>query len=214
MSPPEIWGPPVWILFHTLAEKLNENVYSILSKSLFNQIVRICKYLPCPECSSDATNFLAKIKPENLKTKESFRHMLYLFHNYVNLKKRKGLFNYLNVDVYKNYRLVIVINNFIKVYNTKGNMKMLSESFQRQFVINEFKSWISHNLKYFIQQNKLPNNPINPPNDITASTSTPQIEINETIFILENNNSLIETHNPTNIEKVDKETQTNIEDTN
>ena len=32
MSPPEIWGPPVWTFFHTLAEKLNEDYLSALMK--------------------------------------------------------------------------------------------------------------------------------------------------------------------------------------
>ena len=200
MSPPEIWGPPIWRLFHTLAEKINENSYPILSKSLFYIIVRICKYLPCPECSSDASNFLGKVKFENLKTKDSFKNMLYLFHNYVNSKKRKSLFNYSNIDVYKNFKLAPVVNHFISVYNTKGNMKLLSESFQRQFVIKEFKFWLTYNIKHFSSY-KLETN--------TENNNRAIFQINNTIDV---NESSV-TSEDKNIQKTfqDKQTQTDNE---
>lgn len=159
MSPPEIWGPAVWTLFHTLAEKLNPNAYNQVIPSLFGMIVQICKVLPCPECSKDASIFLAKIKLSDYKTKDEFKNMLYLFHNYVNAKKRKSLYNYANMNVYKNMNLGVVINNFIAKYNTKGNMKLLSESFQRGFVIKNFISWFKTYKLAFIQV-KPPPNPI------------------------------------------------------
>ena len=150
MSPPEVWGPAVWTLFHTLAEKVNEQAYPFIKHQLFGQIRRICGFLPCPECSTDATNFLAKININDLKTKDDFRNMFYLFHNRVNSKKRRPLFNYSNLTSYNNYGIVPVINNFISKYNTNGNMKLLAESFQRKFVLNEFKSWFTKNVRAFI----------------------------------------------------------------
>jgi len=152
MSPPEVWGPPVWRLFHTLIEKMNPNAYPYVINSMFNMIVAICKFLPCPECSADASNFLAKINLNNYKTKDEFKNMLYLFHNYVNAKKRKPLYNYSNMTKYSNLNLIHVINDFIAKYNTKGNMKLLSESFHRTFVIKEFIKWFKSSYKAFITQ--------------------------------------------------------------
>ena len=149
MSPPEIWGPAVWNLFHTLAEKVNENAYPYIAKQLFSLIFRICRFLPCPECSNDASNFLAKVKIENVKTKNDFKQTFYLFHNYVNAKKRKPLFNYSSLVIYNKYKLIPVVNNFIICYNTKGNMKLLNDSFQRQIVLRDFKMWFSSNIKAF-----------------------------------------------------------------
>jgi hypothetical protein len=143
MSPPDVWGPAVWSLFHTLAEKLNPNAYNQVIPSLFGIIVQICKVLPCPECSRDASNFLAKIKLSDYKTKEEFKNMLYLFHNFVNAKKRKPLYNYANMNKYANMNLFFVVNDFIAKYNTKGNMKLLAESFQRSFVIKNFIIWFN-----------------------------------------------------------------------
>jgi hypothetical protein len=113
-------------------------------------IVAICKFLPCPECSTDASNFLAKIDLKNYKTKDEFKNMLYLFHNYVNAKKRKALFNYANMPKYNNLNLINVINDFIAKYNTKGNMKLLSESFHRTFVVKEFIKWFKRHSRAFI----------------------------------------------------------------
>jgi hypothetical protein len=151
MSPPEVWGPPIWTLFHTLIEKINEKYHHIIYQQLFNIIKQICNYLPCPECSTDAVVFLSKIKIQTLNTKVGFKNMMYLFHNYVNKKKHKPLFNYANINIYKGRNLVHVIKNFLNVYNTKGNMKLLTQSFQRQMVINNFRKWIADNFFFFFE---------------------------------------------------------------
>jgi hypothetical protein len=152
MSPPEVWGPAVWILFHTLIEKMNPYAYPHVIGSMFGMIVRICKVLPCPECSVDASNFLAKIKLNDYKTKDQFKNMLYLFHNWVNAKKRKPLYNYSHLQKYDEFNLILVMNNFISKYNTKGNMKLLADSFQRNFVVKDLVSWFKIYARAFIQQ--------------------------------------------------------------
>jgi len=181
MSPPEVWGPAIWNLFHTLIEKVNENAYPYISKQLFNIIVRICKFLPCPECSNDASLFLAKLKIENLKTKRDFKNTFYLFHNYVNAKKKKPLFNYANINVYKRYKLIQIINNFILAYNTKGNMKLLAETFQRQFVVKDFKAWFIANIWAFFTPSPTTNN--------IAIKEDAEITLNLNSELIQQNNS-------------------------
>jgi hypothetical protein len=156
MSPPEVWGPAVWTLIHTLSEKVSEQAYPFIKGQLFAQIKRICGFLPCPECSADATNFLAKININDLKTKVEFRNTFYLFHNWVNVKKRKPLFNYSKLAAYNNYGIVHVINNFISKYNTNGNMKLLSESFQRKLIVSDFKSWFTKTIRAFTPPQNIP----------------------------------------------------------
>ena len=151
MSPPEIWGPPIWTLFHTLSVQISPQVYPQVMNSMFSMIFRICKFLPCPECSKDASDFLAKIKISDYKTKDDFKNMLYLFHNYVNKKKRKSLFNYDYLNKYSNLNLGVVVKNFIEKYNTKGNMNLLTETFQRTLVIRDFIKWIKIYSRAFIQ---------------------------------------------------------------
>ena len=156
MSPPEIWGPAVWTLFHTLSEKIHENAYKQLSPQLFNFIVRICKFLPCPDCSIDASIFLATVKLSDYKTKDEFKNLMYLFHNRVNYKRRKPLFNYGNMNIYYKYNTINVINNFIDKYQTKGNMKLLTESFQRKMLVTDFKRWIINVMPAFLPKIVVP----------------------------------------------------------
>jgi len=151
MSPPEIWGPAVWTLFHTLAEKINQDAYPHVIRSMFGIIVRICKVLPCPDCSRDASIFLAKINLNNYKTKNEFKNFMYLFHNWVNAKKRKPLYNYSKLSIYSRLNLIHVINNFTAKYNTKGNMKLLADSFQRGFVVKDLITWFKFYSQAFIQ---------------------------------------------------------------
>jgi len=172
MSPIEVWGPAVWTLFHTMAEKVSEQSYPIIANQLFSQIVKICKVLPCPDCASDASNFLAKINIVNLKTKTSLKNMIYLFHNYVNVKKRKPLFNYENINIYKNYPIIPVLNNFNAKFNTKGNMNLISESFQRNLVQSEFKKWIVSNLVAFLPRAQITQEP-------SVITEEPVVEVVE-----------------------------------
>jgi hypothetical protein len=149
MPPPEIWGPPVWRLFHTLAENINEDHFLYLKISIFNIIRRICMFLPCPDCAEHAIRFLAKININKIKNKTEFKDMLYVFHNTVNKRKNKQLFNYSQLDNYKQHNVGVVFNEFVKVYHTKGNMNQISESFQRKLLLNDLKNWLINNSKYF-----------------------------------------------------------------
>jgi hypothetical protein len=181
MSPPEIWGPPIWTLFHTLAEQINDNVYPQVINSMFGIIVKICKYLPCPECSKDASNVLAKIKINEYKTKNEFKNMLYLFHNYVNAKKRKHLFNYAYINRYSNLSLKLVVKNFIENYNTKGNMNLLTESFHRSFVIKDFTTWFRIYSRAFLKPVIINNPQIINPEKLTEDTATKDISTKDIV---------------------------------
>jgi hypothetical protein len=70
---------------------------------------------------------LQKINVNEIDTKEKLKGMLFVFHNFVNLRKRKPSFKIDNLVIYKKIRLIQAFNNFVYVYNTKGNMKLLTE---------------------------------------------------------------------------------------
>jgi hypothetical protein len=149
MSPPETWGPPIWRFFHTLAEKIKEDQYDKISLTLLSFIRRICSYLPCPDCSKHALHFLNQLKPENYKTKTDFKTLFYMLHNKVNYRKKKPLFNHSYLEQYSKMNLIHTYNRFISVYNTKGNMSLLTESFQRTLIIKDFKRWFLQNIHCF-----------------------------------------------------------------
>jgi hypothetical protein len=184
MPPIELWGPATWTLFHVLAEKVNEHIYPRIAGQLFDVIKRICTALPCPECAQDATQFLAKVKLQELKSKNDFKNLIYVFHNYVNVKKRKPLFKYVNLEVYKRYNIVSVFNRFISFYHTKGNMRLLAESFQRQLIVKNVREWFSRNICFFMQYHQPVPNVEEPTNTLNEVLSEPKVSVNsETPFL-------------------------------
>lgn len=147
---PQVWGPSIWTLFHTFAEKINESDYSKIGLELYGYIRQICGYLPCPECSQHATRFLASVKTDNVRTKDGLIKILYIFHNVVNTKKKKPLYPFENLDIYKSKNIVYVFNNFINSYKTStGNMKLITDSFQRQMILKNFRKWFLKNFNSF-----------------------------------------------------------------
>jgi hypothetical protein len=143
-----------------MAEQITEEGYRLIGIQLCNHIFKICKYLPCPDCSNHASQFLARLKMENFKTKQDLKNILYIFHNVVNKRKQKPMFHTNNLSIYKNKNIINVYNQFILVYNTKGNMKLLTDTFQRQQIISSFKKWLFSNLHFFIHFKNVINKPI------------------------------------------------------
>jgi hypothetical protein len=184
MPPIELWGPATWTLFHVLAENVNEHIYPRIAGQLFDVIKRICTALPCPECAQDATQFLAKVKLHELKSKNDFKNLIYVFHNYVNAKKKKPLFKYINLEVYKRYNIVSVFNRFISFYHTKGNMRLLAESFQRQLIVKNVREWFSRNICFFMQYHQPVPNVEEPTHTLNKVLSEPEVSVNsETPFL-------------------------------
>jgi hypothetical protein len=147
---PNKWGPPVWTLFHTLAEKINDEKFNELFPTLFNFIQKICRVLPCPECSQHATQFLSKVIVSGIKNKTDFRNIMHFFHNSVNRRKNKPPFDIKAVHEQYNGNIITTYVNFVNVFNTRGNMKLLADTFQRKIVLNDFRNWMQFNLKFFI----------------------------------------------------------------
>jgi hypothetical protein len=149
MAPPEVWGPPIWLFFHTITSKIKDGLDVNVYKGLFRIIKTICKNLPCPTCATDATIFLSKINEDAINSKQKLINNIYIFHNYVNKKNNKNLFNYNKILNYAQLDLALTIRQFIRAYNTSGNMNLLNESFQRQLAVKEFRRWMRANIIAF-----------------------------------------------------------------
>jgi hypothetical protein len=175
MTKPEIWGPPTWTFFHVLIDHVNETHFESIKQHLFMVIKRICTFLPCPECSSHASHFLNKINITAMKSKQQMINTFYIFHNMVNKRKNKNLYPFLSLQVYKQIPLFIAFHQFLKVYNTKGNMNLLMESFQRQLIIKDVKKWLYSNIHHFHNPQKIFHSP--PPQIIEEIKN--EIEENE-----------------------------------
>ena len=71
------------------------------------------------------------------------------FHPKLDLHHKKQLFNYSELAKYKTYSLIKVFHIFTRVYNTRGNMRLIADEFQRNMVIAEFKRWLGANICSF-----------------------------------------------------------------
>ena len=71
MPPVAVWGPPIWTLFHTLAAKIHEDKFNEIGGQLIMFIRKISRYLPCPDCSQHATNFLQMCRHTCLEQKRT-----------------------------------------------------------------------------------------------------------------------------------------------
>ena len=149
MPTPSVWGPVIWRFFHILIESIKEESFSAIGFQTFNMIKQICKTLPCPSCSQHATQFLSKINFKHIRIKNDFKNLIYVFHNVVNKNNSKPLFNVVDLNIYKNQNLIHAFNNFINVYHTKGNHKLIADSFARGLTIKYIKNFILQNKQYF-----------------------------------------------------------------
>lgn len=147
---PSQWGPPIWRLFHIFAANIREDRYNQLKGDIFLFIRRISSVLPCPDCSAHATAFLNRVSNEKLKTKQGLIDVLCFFHNTVNNRTQKKIYNHADLNMYQYQNIIHSYNIFIQYYKTTGNVNLIPESLQRTMVVNDLKQWLMSNYKSFI----------------------------------------------------------------
>lgn len=129
------WGYPTWVLFHSLAEKVNADKYKLHYDEFWNFIKLICLSLPCPYCKNHATKYINSIPLTSINTKEKVINVLYTFHNNVNLRTGKKQENKDILAKYKNANLNRILEFFM-------NRFFMSYIGRRQF-----DDWIKNNIK-------------------------------------------------------------------
>ena len=126
------WGQATWYLFHTLAEKIDEEYY-IKNKAEFFRIVGlICSNLPCPECSKHSTEILRRLNIESIKTRDELIKFFFDFHNRVNISVKKASYKKEALVLYKKANIANIIQNFLDKFFVKFyNEKLLMHNFNR-----------------------------------------------------------------------------------
>ena len=145
------WGAPTWYLLHTLAHKVKDDQFFRIRTELINQIIIICKNLPCPKCANHATEYLSKINYGSIITKDDLKNMLFVFHNEVNIRKGVPSFSYNDLDSkYSTAVTLNMINNFFYFFQDASfNVNLITNKMHRNMVILSFKNWLQENLQYF-----------------------------------------------------------------
>ena len=60
------------------------------------------------------------------------------------------MYNPILLNKYEKMNVITTYNNFVSVYHTKGNMKLLAESFQRKLILKDFRQWLMNNISNFL----------------------------------------------------------------
>jgi len=144
-----VWGPPTWILFHTLAEKIKEEEFIKHKKQLFLNIKNVCNNLPCPECRFHATSFMDKINIDKCPNKTEFKKMLFSFHNEVNARKRYTIQDISVLDKYNEPPIQELINIIYAIYTKNPGNNQLIDAFHRQKCIYNLNKWYNENKNIF-----------------------------------------------------------------
>ena len=150
-GPKILWGPAIWYMLHTTAEKIKEESFSMLKQDLLMHIRSICSNLPCPNCSMHAVTYLKNVDYTKINTKEDLKRMLFLFHNDVNkrLKKKEFTYSELN-DKYARGDYTKILNVFFKYFEDKHKtVHMLSNDMFTQRVSRKIRQWILTNRQHF-----------------------------------------------------------------
>jgi hypothetical protein len=137
----EIWGSSVWNLFHSIAHKIKEDKFAIHKNTLIYILVNICNTLPCPECSKDASDMLKRINFSQINNKEEFKLLIFNFHNAINSKLQKPLYDFNELDSkYSNANIDIIYNNLNIIYTSNTNIpQLMSSSFHRNHLYPKIK---------------------------------------------------------------------------
>lgn len=144
-----VWGPPTWILIHTLAEKIKEEHFDNYKVELFEQIRQICYNLPCPECRMHATTFVKNININNCPNKEGFKLLLFSFHNDVNKRINNKIENNSILNKYKDPPIQEMINIIEIIYKKNPGNNQLMDAFHRHKTINNLNIWYNKHRDIF-----------------------------------------------------------------
>ena len=132
---------PTWLFFHTLIANIPETQY--VAKDVLGHVKSICAVLPCPDCASHATEYLAKIEPRHVPRKEDFRRMLWVFHNAVNLKTRKPQFPYERMTIYDTTSIQVVFNVFAQKFTKRQQTRLFTDSLMRTRIVAQLRAWLA-----------------------------------------------------------------------
>ena len=140
------WGNAVWLLFHTLAEKIKPEYTEELTV-IVSHITSICNNLPCPDCQQHASRVMAQVNKNAIAaSKETLIEFLWKFHNDVNKRTKAAFYPKEALDKYKTTNTINVFKHFIQIMSkTSNNEKTMLNGFHRNLYMKKFIEYINAN---------------------------------------------------------------------
>lgn len=145
------WGEPTWFMFHTLAEKVKPEYFSMIREEFINIIVTICSNLPCPDCARHAKQYMNGVNFNTIRTKDDFRILFHRFHNEINAKKGFPIFPFDQLsEKYSKANTVNIIHYFMMHFEDKHkSLRMIADDLYRARICSQLRAWFSKNIGYF-----------------------------------------------------------------
>jgi len=144
----KVWANAVWMLFHTLAEKIKPEHAPSEIAILFEHFTSICNNLPCPDCQAHAMQIMTRVnKSVVCASRESLIHFMWQFHNNVNARLKLPQFPRAALDDrYKKSSTPAVVRNFMRIMSaTTNNEKTMMHAFHRHLYLKRFTEYIRGN---------------------------------------------------------------------
>ncbi len=144
------WGNAVWLLFHTLAEKLKDEHRAELP-ILISHITQICNNLPCPDCQQHASKTMAHVNVSSIgASKDTLIDFLWKFHNDVNRRTKTLFYSQEELGKYKTANTYNVVKNFIQIMSrVANNDKTMLHGFHRSLYMKQFIDYINNNMNKY-----------------------------------------------------------------
>ena len=144
------WGRPIWTFFHVMAQKVKPEYFNLVIKEFLRFVSLICSTLPCPICSTHATEYMRSINFNNIRTKDDLINLFFTFHNVVNQRKGYPVLQKDQIPNYESANTVAVLKDFMHAFEDKSrSMKLIADDLARGRIASQLKFWINENIKYF-----------------------------------------------------------------
>ena len=85
-------GSIIWIMLHTFAAKIKEEIYTEHKETIITLIKEIFSNYPCKICQIESLKFL-ELNKESLNAKKDLELFLFNFHTKINIKLSKTYFS-------------------------------------------------------------------------------------------------------------------------
>ncbi len=143
-----IWGKPIWEFIHTFCFHIDAEYYTMNKQLICKVLEQICTTLPCEFCNTHARKYIVgNLNHIKIDTKEKLKSFFIDFHNNVNKRLNKKVFNDENKYLY--YNLNQTYKQFSRVYNGRMyNLKSFHYSRKRENVLYLMKLIINNCYRY------------------------------------------------------------------
>ena len=144
------WGRPIWTFFHVMAQKVKPEYFNLVIQDFLKNVLLVCATLPCPICSTHASEYMRSINMNNIRTKDDLINLFFNFHNVVNQRKGYAVLQKDQIPNYESANTIAAIKSFVHAFEDKSrSMKLMADDIARARISSQFKFWINANIQYF-----------------------------------------------------------------